>query len=163
MLIGEGTVDVGDVVGVMWKVVLIPLALAFLIRKTGLQKKISNYYGPVVNAGFALMFAILFGVNRGVFLYEPDRILKLLGIFILSVFGLAFLIRAVLIRGGFSRAEGISILLSGTVKNSLFASAIGLELIGPAAALPGTILTFVIIGYLMLVERLARVLKSSPG
>lgn len=160
LLIGENAVTPGDVVGVMWKVVLIPLALAFLIKKTGLKKRIRNCYGPVVNAGFALMFAILFGVNRSVFLYEPERILKLFLIFTLSVLGLALVIRTVLIRRGVSRAEGISILLSGTVKNSLFASAIGLELIGPSAALPGTILTFVIIAFLMLVERLARVFQT---
>lgn len=160
LLIGRDTVSVADVTGVMWKLIVIPVILAFLISKAGLKNRVKSYYGPAVNVGFALMFAVLFGVNRHVFLYDKVQIVQLVLIFATSVFGMAVFIRAMLKRRGVSRPEGISILLSATVKNSLFASAIGLDLIGPRAALPGTVLTFVIIAYLMIVERIARGLSG---
>jgi len=154
LLIGEGTVTASDFFGVLWKLVAIPLALGFLIRAFGLRDRVKPFYGTVVNWGFALMFAVLFGVNRGIFLHDPGKIAKLFLTFGLSVFLPALLIRHFLRRGTVPREDGISILLTGTVKNSLFAAALGLSLIGPAAALPGTILTFVILAYLLVVERL---------
>ncbi len=155
ILIGQDTVTVFDVTGTMGRLILIPLVVALIIRKVGLRERLKGYYGPAVNTGFAVILAILCGVNRGVFLQDPVQIGKLFLIFLLSVGGLGLLIRVVLIRFCVSRARAVSVLLSGTVKNSLFASALGLSLIGPEAALPGTILTFVIFGYLMLVEKLA--------
>ena len=155
LLIENGVVSAGDVLGVMWKLILIPLVLSFIIKKSGLWSKSKNYYGPAVNLGFAVMFAILFGVNRHIFLLNPLNIAKLVLIFAVSIFALALAIKTFLKLKGVSRSMSVSMLLSGTVKNSLFAAAIGLALLGPEAAVPGTVLTFVIIGYLMILGKLA--------
>jgi len=155
ILIEKDVVSIWDVIEVMGKLILIPLILSFFIRKAGFKKRIKNYYGPVVNLGFAVMFAILFGTNRHVFLHDSGQIIKLFLIFAVSVFALAAFIKVVLKQLGATRPEAISVLLSGTVKNSLFAAAIGLSLIGPAAAIPGTVLTFVLIIYLMVVKKIA--------
>ena len=155
LLIEKGVVSAGNVIGVMWKLILIPLVLSFIIKKTGMRLKAKNYYGPAVNLGFAVMFAILFGMNRHIFLHDPLEIAKLVLIFAVSIFALALAIKTLLKLKGISRPKSVSILLSGTVKNSLFAAAIGLTLLGPEAAVPGTVLTFVIIAYLMILGKLA--------
>lgn len=155
LLIEKEVVSAGHVIGVMWKLILIPLVLSFVIKKSGLRLKAKNYYGPAVNLGFAVMFAILFGVNRHIFLHDPLDIAKLVFIFSVSIFALALVLKTLLKLKGVSRSKSVSILLSGTVKNSLFAAAIGLTLLGPEAAVPGTVLTFVIIAYLMVLGKLA--------
>ncbi|MGM0442216.1 MAG: hypothetical protein ACQEQC_07340, partial [Elusimicrobiota bacterium] len=152
-LIGPGIVEPSAVFSTLVKLILIPLVISRIIRLTGTQEKIKKYTGPIVNTGFSILFVILFGVNRHMFFKNIPDLLKLVLIFSASVFGLAIIIRLFLKNSKVSDSTYTSIILLATIKNSLFGASIGLALIGTKAAMPGTVLTFVIILYLLFVEK----------
>ncbi|MGM0568977.1 MAG: hypothetical protein ACQESB_07175 [Elusimicrobiota bacterium] len=47
-----------------------------------------------------------------------------------------------------------SIILTSTIKNSIFGATAGLALLGPEGALPGTVFTLVTLIYLILVDKI---------
>ncbi len=144
-----------EIFRVFFLLIVIPFIAGGLFRKSGLSGFAGRIRSAAVNIGFGLIFAVMTGINREIILGRLGETGRLFILFAVSVFIPAFLLKSFLYRSNKNDLETAkSIILTATIKNSLFGAAAGLSLIGPAASLPGTVMTFVILLYLMFIEKI---------
>lgn len=154
VFVGDGIIKFLDIFQLLFILILIPLIIGRIVKVMGgggLAKKI---HGPVVNLGFGIIFSVMLGTSREILIAHPMSSFKLLFISVLVVFGLAFFMKYFLRKRDIRADTKKSIILVATIKNSIFGAALGLTLLGPEAALAGTVLTFVILTYLIFVEKI---------
>ena len=83
------------------------------------------------------------------FLRQPQTLLLTTAVAVLSVFGTAFVVERLLPRRRFPASQVTSLALFAAIKNSGFAAATALALVGDVAAVPGAVVTVVIVAYLI--------------
>ena len=149
VFLGSGLITPGHLLPALFKLLVIPFIAAQVIIRAGFAHRVSRWHGTAVNWGFAVIVLAAVGVNRGVFLGDPDILFRCGAAAILSVFGLGWLLNAVFARAGVDREKRASLVLMGTVKNSAFSTAVGLALLGKTASVPGVIVTVAIILFLV--------------
>ncbi len=154
VFIGNNAISYISIARLLVLLLLIPLFIGRICRKVGLGPFAMKIHGPVVNLGFGIIFAIILGVNRNLILLSPEYFIKLLLISAITIFGLAYAAKYILSKKNTDKATGKSIVLTSTVKNSIFGATAGLALLGPEGALPGTIFTLVTLLYLMFVDKI---------
>jgi BASS family bile acid:Na+ symporter len=116
------------------ELIALPLAIAQLLRRTGIASKLERYRGTIVNWGFFVVVYTIVGLNQSAFLEQPERLLPTAAAAFISTFVLAYIIDRVSRFSGVNRASRISLILSGTRKNYGMAAAIALALFSPRAA-----------------------------
>ncbi len=153
---GSKAVSFLSILNLMILLVIIPLILGVIFRRIGFADIAKKIHGPAVNLGFGIIFIVIFGVNRIFLVTEPGYIIKLLIIFTIVVFGIAYGMKYALKNKNISREDKISIIIVSTIKNSVFGATAGLSLLGPEGALPGTVMSFVILVYLIFIDKIIR-------
>ncbi len=151
---GSKAVSFASIFNLLILLVIIPLGLGIIFRRIGLADIAKKIHGPAVNLGFGIIFTIIFGINRGFLVTDPDYIIKLLVIFTIVIFGIAYGMKYILRNKNISRENKISIIIVSTVKNSVFGATAGLALLGPEGALPGTVMSFVTLVYLIFIDKI---------
>jgi len=146
---------------VLLKLIALPFVIARLLVLLRLDTAVGKWHGTVVNWGFATIVATIVGINRELLFGAPGTLVRVLAISFVSVFGAGCALNFLLRASGFSRPARASMVLMGTVKNSAFAAAIGLSLIGKTASFPGVMITLAIIAFLMAAD--TRVTPGAPG
>lgn len=153
---GDGLISFPAIFRLFLLMLVVPLAAGGVLRKAGLGRFAARWHGRVVNLGFGVIFAVITGVNRGVFFSHPGDVAKLTALFAVSVFGCAYFLKRLLSRMNADREIAQSVILVATVKNSVFGAAAGLTLIGPLGAAPGVVLSLVILIYLVFAEKILK-------
>ncbi|NLB34243.1 MAG: hypothetical protein GX817_00225 [Elusimicrobia bacterium] len=133
---------------------VLPVIIGIGMRKIGFADLAKRIHGNVVNIGFGVIFAIITGVNRSIVFENPGEILRLLIIFIIAVYGVAYLFKYILSKTNIDRKTAMSIIIVVSIKNSIFGAAAAYQLVGPLGAAPGTLFTFVTLSYLMFIEKI---------
>lgn len=137
---------------VLWYVgalILVPMAISRGIRALGLSEE-GRHIG--VNLAFAVLVVAVAGTNREVFFGEPALLLTLLAVAVVRTFG-AGLAYDRLARGRVPRERRVPEVLFLTHKNTGMAAALAMNLLGPGAAVPATVLMSVDIVWLIFVTR----------
>jgi BASS family bile acid:Na+ symporter len=134
---------------ILVELVMVPLILSRLLILTGLDRPLDKWRGTIINWGFFIVTFTVVGLNREVFLGQPEVLVRTSIIGVLSIFGLGFLIQAVCKRLGVKEERSVSFILLGTVKNSGFAAATALALFSEKASVPGTVISVFIVLYLV--------------
>ena len=99
--------------------------------------------------GLFVVFLTVIGLNQKTFLEQPDVLIKIFIIALVSTF-LGFILLNILLKKiGINQKERISMILLGTFKNSGFAAAIALTLFDKSASLPGAIISAVYALYMI--------------
>ena len=132
------------------ELIALPLAIAQLLRRTGIASKLERYRGTIVNWGFFVVVYTIVGLNQSAFLEQPERLLPTTAAaFISTGYPIASASRAR--SSGVDRASRISLILSGTRKNYGMAAAIALALFSPRAAVPAAVaMVFAIVHFIWL-------------
>ena len=91
-LLGAGYADHGKLVWIMVELILAPLAISRLLRRTALSEKLEPYKGAVTNWGFFLVTYTIVGLNRSVFLTRPLSILPVFLVALAAIFLLGWTI-----------------------------------------------------------------------
>jgi BASS family bile acid:Na+ symporter len=118
------------------ELIVAPLIISQVLRKTGIAGKIEKYRGLAVNWGFFIIVYIIIGLNRETFTSEPLTLVLVSVVAFISTFLLTYFIDLVFKYFGFDKADRISFILLGTRKNYGLAAAIALEFFSPRTAMP---------------------------
>ena len=129
--------------------IVLPLAFSRLLIRKGWKERIDPYRGTAVNWSFFIVLYTMIGLNRDVLLGQTWSLLPVAFIAILSMFLLGFLIDWVSSLFHISKESRTSLVLLGTLKNQGLSSGLALTLFGHEAAIPSTVSTIVMIGYII--------------
>jgi len=148
-IFSEGIIlDPMIIVGVIIKIIVIPLILSRLLLIKKILPITEKVRGKVVDWGFALIIYTAIAVNRNLILNDYVTVLKTAGILFLSLFvtGILYLY--------FNRKKPdkkliISKNLILTVKSSGFAIALALILFKPKSAVPAAVLSIFVLLWLI--------------
>lgn len=164
-LLGAGYADPGKLVWIMVELILAPLAVSRLLRRTGLSEKLEPYKGAVTNWGFFLVTYTIVGLNRSVFLTRPFSILPVFLVALAAIFLLGWTIERTGRLFKIDPPKRLSLVLLGTHKNTGLAAGLALTLLGERTALPATVSTVFMIVYviwLSIKQRTAIHRRSAP-
>jgi BASS family bile acid:Na+ symporter len=133
------------------ELIVAPLLVSQLLRKTGVAGRIENFRGTTVNWSFFVIVYTVIGLNRAAFTSEPMTLFLVSFVALMCTILLIYLIDWTFKHFGFSKADRISFILIGTRKNYGLAAAIALEFFGPRTAIPTAVtMVFSIISFIWL-------------
>jgi bile acid:Na+ symporter, BASS family len=131
------------------ELIVLPLAFSRLLIRKGWRERIEPYRGTVVNWSFFIVLYTMVGLNRDVLLGHTWSLLPVAFIALLSMFLLGFLIDWVCGLLRIPKETRMSLVLLGTLKNQGLSSGLALTLFSQEAAIPSTVATMIMIGYIV--------------
>ena len=149
VLVGPRLLQPARLAIILVELVLIPLLVSRLFRHPRLLAYANRWRSALVNWGFFVVIFTVVALSRDVFLRQPQTLLLTTAVAVLSVFGTALVVERTWPRLGFSAPEVTSLALFAAIKNSGFAAATALALVGDVAAVPGAVVTVAIVAYLI--------------
>ena len=149
LLTGSATFPMSKLVITLVELIVLPIILSRFLLFKNFYQTIIPWKGTIVNWGFFVVFLTVIGLNQKTFLEQPDVLIKIFFIALVSTF-LGFILLNILLKKiGINQKERISMILLGTFKNSGFAAAIALTLFDETASLPGAIISAVYALYMI--------------
>ncbi len=145
----SGTLGPVPVFIMMLKIILIPLLMSRILRIGNIYPIVEKIRGKVIDIGFAFIIFIAVGLNRGAFFSDPEILLSISVILVLSTFGLGVIYFLIARRFLTDKGKDIPRMLFLTVKSSGFTAATSLALFGEKAAIPSAVLSVVVLVYLL--------------
>jgi len=149
LLTGSATFPMSKLVITLLELIVLPIILSRFLLFKNFYQRIIPWKGTIVNWGFFVVFLTVIGLNQKTFLEQPDVLIKILFIALVSTFLGFILLNFLLKKIGINQKERISMILLGTFKNSGFAAAIALTLFDETASLPGAIISAVYALYMI--------------
>jgi BASS family bile acid:Na+ symporter len=148
-LLGTSAVDPVKLLTIVCLLIILPLAASRILLKVGADKRLGSWRGLLTDWGFFVVLYTLIGLNRNLIFKEPLGVLPVSTILFAGTFLLGFLIEAV---GAFfkvERADVVSLVLLGTMKNQGLAGGLALSLFSEEAALPAAVSSIFMILFLV--------------
>jgi BASS family bile acid:Na+ symporter len=151
LLIGREFVQPLNILIVFVELIIAPMIISQLLVKFKAEKYIARVRGALVNWGlFVVIFAVV-ALNRDVFFSDFKNLAIISLISFITVFGLWFAVNIISKKAKIDDRTRKSYILAATIKNSGFAAATALALLGKKASLPGAIMSVVLIIFLILI------------
>jgi len=151
LFIGKEFVQPLNILIVFVELIIGPMIIAQLLVKFKAEKYIVRARGAIVNWGlFVVIFAVV-SLNREVFFSDFKNLGILALISFITVFGLWLAVNMISKKAKVDDRVRKSYVLAATIKNSGFAAATALALLGKKASLPGAIMSIVLIIFLILI------------
>ncbi len=141
VFLGADYIDPARLLIILGELIVVPIVLSRILRRTPLMASVDKWREPVVNWGFFLVIYTIFGLNRDIFFEEPSVLLPTAAVSFVAIFVLAEVVDYVSRRIGVRAADRISLMLLATRKNGGAAAAIALVFFDPRAALPVAVMT----------------------
>jgi BASS family bile acid:Na+ symporter len=135
-LLGSNFIDPSRLLIVLGELIVAPLVVSRILRRTPLAARVARWRGLVVNWGFFLVIFTIVGLNRDVFLHEPGTLALVAAIAFIGLFVFPEVINRIGMLLGVRPADRISYMLLGSRKNVGMAAAIALLFFEPRAAMP---------------------------
>lgn len=149
LLTGNATFPMSKLVITLVELIILPIILSRFLLFKNFYQAIIPWKGAIVNWGFFVVFLTVIGLNQKTFLEQPDVLIKIFIIALVSTF-LGFILLNILLKKiGINQKKRISMILLGTFKNSGFAAAIALILFDKTTSLPGAIISAVYALYMI--------------
>jgi BASS family bile acid:Na+ symporter len=139
LFLGANFIEPGRLLIVLGELIVAPIVVSRILRRTRIVSTVERWRNPVVNWGFFLVIYTMVGLNRDVFLQEPGTLLLVSAIAFTGTFVLAEVINRVSRRLGAQKGDRVSFILLGTRKNDGLAGAIALIFFDPRAAMPAAL------------------------
>lgn len=149
LLLGAGVISPLRLLRVIAELVIAPLILSRLLRRTGITERVEPWIGGIINWGFFTVLFIVVGLNQSVFLREPTLVARIAAAAAVCTFALGGAIHVLARRLRIVRPLRTSYALLGTIKNSGWATATALVLFGQEASVPGAVWSVVTVLYLL--------------
>lgn len=134
---------------IVLELILIPLGLAWLSRRTGLSEKIAPIKGAITNWGFFVVVYTIVGLNRQFFFESPLSLLPVAASALASTFLLGALIELAGKTCGIDGRRRTSLVLLGTIKNYGLAGGIALYFFEKQTAVPAAVSAVFLVIYLI--------------
>ncbi len=139
IFLGSNFIELNRLLILLGELILAPILISQVIRRTRIMSTVDRWRGPVVNWSFFVIFYTIFGLNRDTFISEPRVLLLSIGIAFASTFVLGELIDRGTRALGSPKADRISYALLGTRKTYALAGAIAVIFFGTKAAMPAAV------------------------
>lgn len=152
IFLGSKFIDPMKLLLILGELIIGPLVVSRILRATGLSKRIDPYKGPITNWSFFLVIYIITGLNREVFLQQPQSIVPVAIIAVLMTFVFGWLIEKIGRYFRWKKTTLISFLLLSIFKNYGLAGALALVFFNPQTAVPATVSSAVSILYFIWLE-----------
>jgi BASS family bile acid:Na+ symporter len=148
-LLSAAAFDPLKLIMIILELIVLPLAFSRLLIRKGWKERIEPYRGTAVNWSFFTVLYTMVGLNRDVLLGQTWSLLPVAFIALLSMFLLGFLINWVCGLFHIPKETRTSLVLLGTLKNQGLSSGLALTLFSQEAAIPSTVSTMIMIGYIV--------------
>lgn len=148
-LLSSAAFDPLKLIMITLELIVLPLAFSRLLIRKGWKERIEPYRGTAVNWSFFTVLYTMVGLNRDVLLSQTWSLLPVAFISLLSMFLLGFLIDWVCGLFHIPKETRTSLVLLGTLKNQGLSSGLALTLFSQEAAIPSTVSTIIMIGYII--------------
>jgi BASS family bile acid:Na+ symporter len=148
-LLSTAVFDPFKLILITLELIILPLAFSRLLIRKGWKERIEPYRGTAVNWSFFTVLYTMVGLNRDVLLGQTWSLLPVAFIALLSMFLLGFLIDWVSGLFHIPKETRMSLVLLGTLKNQGLSSGLALTLFGHETAIPSTVATIIMIGYII--------------
>jgi BASS family bile acid:Na+ symporter len=149
LLVGEAFVQPAKLITILLELVLVPLVLSRQLLAGRLKPHVERWRGKVVNWAFFLVIFTIIGLNREVFLRQPQVVVLLAVITVATSFGLGFVLEKALEKLQLDRSTRVTYVLMGTLKNGGFAGATALALFGERASVAPAVVAAIVVPYLL--------------
>jgi BASS family bile acid:Na+ symporter len=149
LLVGEAFVQPAKLITILLELVLVPLVLSRQLLAGRLKPHVERWRGKVVNWAFFLVIFTIIGLNREVFLRQPQVVVLLAVITVATSFGLGFVLEKALEKLQLDRSTRVTYVLMGTLKNGGFAGATALALFGERASVAPAVGAAIVVPYLL--------------
>ena len=154
--LGASFVEPTRLLVVLVELIVIPLIVARILVRAGLDERIEPARGAITNWGFFLVIYTSIGLNRDVFLGEPQTLLPAAAVAVALTFGLGWGIELVCRRRHVDPGTILSFVLLGTMKNFGLAAGLAISFFNNRTAIAPAIVTAVSIVYLVWLMMRAR-------
>jgi BASS family bile acid:Na+ symporter len=148
-LLSTAAFDPLKLIMITLELIVLPLAFSRLLIRKGWKERIEPYRGTAVNWSFFTVLYTMVGLNRDVLLGQTWSLLPVAAISLISMFLLGFLIDWVCGLFHIPKETRTSLVLLGTLKNQGLSSGLALTLFSQEAAIPSTVSTMIMIGYII--------------
>ena len=148
-LLSTAAFDPLKLIMITLELIVLPLAVSRLLIRKGWKERIEPYRGTTVNWSFFTVLYTMVGLNRDVLLGQTWSLLPVAFIALLSMFLLGFLIDWVSSLFHIPKETRTSMVLLGTLKNQGMAGGFALTLFSQEAAIPSTVASMIMIGYII--------------
>ncbi len=138
-----------DLFVTMLQLVVLPLAIAQVLRMKRLFPLVQKIRGKVVDWGFALLIFVAVGLNRQVFFSDPEKLFLVSIVLFLSLFGLGILYEFITKKIKIEPSIRLTQNMLVTIKSSGFSVVTALTLFGKEAAIPSAVLAVMVLLYLI--------------
>jgi BASS family bile acid:Na+ symporter len=150
-LLGSG-VGLQGLVVTMMELIMLPLILSRILIHIQVAPRLAAVKGPLTNWSFFVVVYTVVGLNRDVFLTQPQSLIPVIAIAVIVTYVLGYLIERVGRRLQIDSTTRTSLLLLGTFKNTGFAAGVALALFDTHAAVPSTIKTIVMLSHVIVLD-----------
>ena len=140
LLLGTDFINPTRLLLILVQLIVIPLAVSRALLYTGLAQNVVKWRDTAINWIFFIGFYIIIGINRQVFLEQPNVLFKVVIIALTLTFGLGHTIDFIARKLKIDQSTRISWIIMGTRKNTGLASVIALTLLGERATIPVAVL-----------------------
>ncbi len=138
---GEATVSPLQLLNTMLLLILVPLILSQVINIIKVSSYIDKWRGDIINWGFFVVIFTVVGVNQEVFLKQPHILIPVSLVAIISSLVPYLSVELLGRKFNIAESERNSYILLSTIKTSAFAAAVGLNLFGEVASIPGAVVS----------------------
>lgn len=148
-LFGESLVQPTRLISTLAQLIVIPLILSRLVLISPVKATVERWRGKIVNWAFFLVIFTIVGLNRSVFLREPQLVALIAAITMVRSFGVAAVLENVLRRLQVDKPLLVSYVLMATLKNGGMAAATALALFDERASVPAAVGAALAVPYLL--------------
>jgi len=152
LLLGDSMISPQSVIGIITTVIVVPLIISRIIRRTRLLPAIEKIRGDVINWGFFLIIIPIVGMSKTLILKSPELVLINSFIFAGIMFGGGFLFNKIAHRIKLDQPTTIAANLIFTTKSSAFAAVASFSLVPTETGLPLAIHAVFITLYFMIFD-----------
>ncbi|HPB03005.1 MAG: hypothetical protein AB7V36_01340 [Bacteroidales bacterium] len=136
LLLGNSTISTQSVLTIITTVIIIPLIISRILRRTPLMSSIEKIRGHVINWGFFLIIMPIIGMSKSMIIAQPTMVLTNSLLFAAVMFGGGLLFNIVSKKIRLDKPTTIAANLIFTTKSSAFAAVASFSLVPPEAGLP---------------------------
>jgi BASS family bile acid:Na+ symporter len=141
LFLGSNFVDPVRLLIVLGELIVLPLIVSRILRRTPVMAGLDKWRPYLVNWGFFLVIYTIVGLNRDSFLAEPGDLALPAIVAFTATFVLAEVVNRISGLFGAGKADRTSLMLFASRKNDGLAGAIALLFLGTRAAMPVAVLS----------------------
>lgn len=136
LLLGDSAISTQSVLTIIITVIVFPLIISRILRRTRLMPAIKTIRGHVINWGFFLIIMPIIGMSKSMIIAQPAMVLTNSLLFAAVMFGGGLIFNIVARKMRLDQPTTIAANLIFTTKSSAFAAVASFSLVPPKAGLP---------------------------